>query len=466
MPNQLLPYSDQESRIRQESRSILIALLFPTVAIILNGSMFAIALPTIRDELSITADLAAWLTIAFTLPFMMFMPLYGRLGDELGKSRLLEIGLVIFLGGSVLALVAEDFAVLFLGRLVQGTGAAGITPLSIAILIERFAAEERGRALGTWNSIAPGTSIFAPTVGGFMIDLFGWRAIFIPAIAVGIVAIWIVYRRVPALKGRPNWQILRSFDWGGVVLLGATLVLLVLFISSRPITGVEPLHDLRLLSGTVFSVIIFTVWENHRGRPLIDFSIWKIRSFSLASVSAGLRMAMMTGIGFLLPLYLADLYDLSASAIGLIASMHAVALFITIRVGGTLADRKSNRLLIAVSLGVQVAMMALLTVLPATLPIYVIALVVVVHGTGAGLSLAALHRTALGSIAPDQTGAAAGLYSMTRFGGSMLGTAFAGIILQGGLDRGLMTLDAYQLVYAVLAGMGLVGLLSVKWLRD
>ena len=109
----------------------------------------------------ITADVAAWLTIAFSLPFMMFMPLYGRLGDELGRARLLVTGLVVFVFGTVLSIVAQDLPLLFIGRLIQGAGSAGITPLSLAIITQRFLPEERGRALGTWNSIAPGTGMVA-----------------------------------------------------------------------------------------------------------------------------------------------------------------------------------------------------------------------------------------------------------------------------------------------------------------
>ncbi len=458
--------TEQLSAIRKESRAILIALLFPTIAILLNGSMFNVALPTIRDDLAISADVAAWLAIAFTLPFMMFMPLYGRLGDELGKPRLLLAGLAIFFAGSALAFSSDNFTLLFLGRLVQGAGSAGITPLSLAILAERFPPEERGWAMGTWNSAAPATSVFGPTLGGFLVDSLGWRAVFVPVLVVALLAVWVIRRQVPTLREKPNWAVLRTFDWGGVLLFSGAVISLVIYVSSRPVTGVEPLQDGRLLVGTVFFGVAFALWERRRSRPLIDFHIWRGRAFNLASISAGLRMAMMAGIGFLLPLYLADLYGLSASAIGLLASIHSVALFVTIHQGGPLADRWSNRWLIMISLGLQMGMMGVFALLPQGLSLYWIAAVAAGHGAGAGLSLAALHRTALGNITPEQTGAAAGMYSMTRFGGLMLGTAVAGIILQRGLDRGLPALEAYQVVYGFLAATGLVGVLLASRLRD
>ena len=451
---------------RKQSRAILIALLFPTMAIILNGSMFGVALPTIRDEFAMPADVAAWLTIAFSLPFMMFMPLYGRLGDELGKSRLLLAGTLLFVLGSILALTASNLTFIFIGRIIQGAGSAGITPLSLAIIAERFSSEERGRALGTWNSIAPGTSIFAPSIGGYLVDTLGWRTIFIPVIAAAILAFIIVRWQVPTLRGKPNWAMLRSFDWGGALLLNSTIIFLVLYVSSRPVTGIEPLRDWRLLLGCGLLATGFVAWEKRHAIPLVDFHILRNHSFRLASMSAAIRMALMSGIGFLLPLYLADIYNLTASQIGLLATLHSIALFISIRQGGTLADRWSNRWLVTISLSLQLTIMGYFALLPGNLSLVWIALGNVIHGLGAGLSLAALHRTALGSITAEQTGVAAGIYSMTRFAGSMLATALAGVILQNGLDRNLSLLAAYQVVFAFLAGLGILGVFIASRLNE
>ena len=104
--------------------------------------------------------------------------------------------------------------------------------------------------------------------------------------------------------------------------------------------------------------------------------------------------------------------------------------------------------------------------LPAGQPLYLIILGTLIHGSGAGLGLAALHRTALGGIPDEQSGAASGVYSMVRFAGSMLSTAIAGVILQTGLDSGLATIQAYQVVYGVLAGLGLLGTLTALRLRQ
>ncbi|MGB1253927.1 MAG: MFS transporter, partial [Candidatus Promineifilaceae bacterium] len=211
-----------------QSRQILFALVFPTMAIILNGSMFGVALPTIRSEFAMEPDVTAWLAIAFSLPFMMFMPLYGRLGDELGKARLLTLGVIIFFAGTALIWLSNSLASIFIGRIIQGAGSAGITPLSLAIISQRFSADQRGNALGLWNATAPFTSIFAPAIGGYLTDNFGWRSFLIPTLIVSIAALLIVRMRVPSLRSKPNWQILRRFDWVGVLLFSSTIINLVL----------------------------------------------------------------------------------------------------------------------------------------------------------------------------------------------------------------------------------------------
>ena len=124
--------------------------MLPLMMTIVNMTMFEVALPTIRNTFGIRADVTAWVVIAYSLPYMLFMPLYGRLGDELGKRRLFLLGITVFLTGSLLISLAPGLRLLFLGRVIQGFGTAGITPLSLALITERFPVSIRGKALGTF----------------------------------------------------------------------------------------------------------------------------------------------------------------------------------------------------------------------------------------------------------------------------------------------------------------------------
>jgi EmrB/QacA subfamily drug resistance transporter len=434
---------------------------------ILNLVMFNVALPTIRDDFVIPADTAAWLVTAYLLPFVAMMPLYGRLGDGLGKRRLLLIGMSIFGVGSVIALLAIDLRLLILGRVIQGLGAGAINPLSIAIVSERFPVTERGQALGTWNSIGPIAGIVAPLLGGFLTDTLGWRTIFGPVVLLAVVAILAVAMLVPPGERsfiQPGF--LRTLDWGGMALLGASITMLLFYVSSRPITGLEPLQDWRLLLLLLLFLTGFVYWEKRRPNPFISLDIFANREFNRASLGAGIRMFIMTGIGFLTPLYLADVHSLNAAAIGVMIMIHAGALFVTMRWGGQLADRWGSRRPVVVGSSIQMGAMVYFALLPVSAWLGWVVVGLIFHGLGAGLSLAALHRSAMGRIAPEQTGVAAGLYSMVRFGGTAMGTALGGVILQYGLDQSLLTVQAYQLVFWSIAGVALLGVINGWGLRE
>jgi EmrB/QacA subfamily drug resistance transporter len=452
---------------RRSSQAILIGLMMPLMMMIINMSMFGVALPTIRDTFGIRADEASWLVTAYTLPNVIFLPLYGRLGDGLGKRRLFLMGILVFLAGTALNLLAINIPLLILGRAIQGMGAAGINPLCIAIISEHFPQGKRGKALGTWNSVGPLAAIFGPFLGGFLVDHTGWPTIFGPVLLVGLVTLVAIQKQIPATPRRfvqPGF--LRAFDWGGVVLLGLATTTLIFYTSSRPVTGVEPLRDWRLLAVTLLLFGGFIILEKRRSNPFVALAVFNAENFSRASLGSGIRMFTLSSIAFLTPLYLTDVHTLSAATIGVVMAIHAGALLVTMRLGGQLADYWGSRWPVMIGSLVQVGIMIYFAWLPGTVSWGMVVAGLIGHGLGAGLSLAALHRSSMNKIAPEQAGAAAGLYSMIRFGGSVLGVALVGVVLQHGLDRPLSTLGAYQIVFGFIAGVALSGVVIGWGLRE
>jgi EmrB/QacA subfamily drug resistance transporter len=471
-----LPFSQTLSRLRSpqpaaetgglEATSsmsgLLMGLMAPTIMMGLNMGMFGVALPTLKNDFGMQADMAAWVATIYTLPFMIFMPLYGRLGDALGKRRLLLAGTAIFLIGTVIVALSPNLGWLMVGRAVQGFGTSSITPLCIAIISQLFPAHEQGRAMGTWNSMMPLTGLIAPFVGGLLVDHLSWRAIFGPILLIGFLSLLAMQLKVPVTPGYAQPGFLRRFDWGGVILLSASLTSMLFFVSSRPITGVAPLQDWRLLGVTTLLLVAFVYWEKRRSDPFITLSIFSHPTFNLASLCAGLRMFTMSGIGFIMPLYLADIYNLSAAATGMILGAHAGALFITLRFGGQLADNWGNGKPIVISLFIQTGTMIYLTLLPATGLAWVV-VAIVMNGLAAGLALASLHKVAMAQIPKEHSGVAAGVYSMIRFAGTLFGTALGGVVLQYSLDSQLLPIHAYQVVFGFIAVMAFLGaLLGMK----
>jgi EmrB/QacA subfamily drug resistance transporter len=447
-------------------QTMLVGLMMPLMMMVINGAMFGVALPTIRADFNLEADTAAWLLTAYTLPFMMVMPLYGRLSDGLGKRRLFLAGIIIFLVGTAIALLAVNMSLVVLGRAIQGIGAAGVNPLSMAIISECFPPRERGQALGTWNSTGPLGGLLGPILGGFFIDLWGWRAVFWPTLLVGLITLWASWKYVPSLPRRfiqPGF--LRTFDWVGAILLSLTVTMLVFYVSSRPITGIESLRDGRLLAATILFLGAFIVWEKRCVSPFVALSIFANLDFSRASFGSSLRMFIMSGIGFLLPLYLTDIYALSATTVGLVMMLHGGALLMTMRLGGQLADRWGSRPPVMIGSVAQLTMVIYFALLPSS-SLGLVMVGLMAHGLGAGMSLAALHRFALNKIPPEQTGLAAGLYGMIRSAGVVMGGVAGGVILQYGLEQLALPLNAYRLGFGFMAGVALLGVVVAWGLRE
>lgn len=434
--------------------------MVPTGMTILNLSMFGVALPLIRDDFVAEADAMAWLVTAYTLPFVMFMPLYGRLGDGLGKRRLFTIGIILFAAGTGICLLAQSMGLLLLGRVVQGMGTAGVNPLCIAIISESFPSAERGKAMGIWSSTGPATSMFGPFLAGFLVDQWGWQSIFWPGLLASLIAFYVVRRWVPKLAPEPQPGFLRHFDWLGMGLLSAAIVLLVAYLSSRSLTGVEPLRDWRLALAMVGVVALFFGWERRCAYPLIPLNLFRVPNFGRASLAAGLRMFLMSSESFLIPLYLTDIYGVGGTGTGFAMMMHAGALLSTVRIAGNVAGGGSRRSVLVGFIG-QTSAMTYLALLPGGMPFWSAVAGLMVHGASAGLSLAVLHRLAMDHVPSAASGAAAGLYSMSRFFGSIIGTTLGGVVLAQALAQSERVIDAYHVGFGLVASMGLLAVITV-----
>ena len=450
----------------RQAWAILYAMMIPSMIMPLSSSMSRVALPILRDTFFMSADVVAWTSSAFTLPYMILMPVYGRLSDGVGRRRLILAGIAIFSVGSAMALFASDLAWLMIGRAVQGFGIAGMMPLGMALVATIFRAEERGKALGTWGSVGPLTAAIGPFFAGFLVDAWGWRAAFGPALLIGLMGLYAVRKWVPAGLSDVRPRFWRSFDWVGVLLLAGTLTVGLFYLSSRPITGVAPLRDWRLLAALLVLCGSFLVWEKRRPDPFVSLGLFSYRNFRFASLCASLRMFVMGGASFLIPLYLVDIYDFNPVYLGLMLTVNPGAMAVMVRFGGLAADRWGSRWPVLGGLSGQALAVFLLSQIPSTTHIGVIIVLLALQGLSVGTMLAALHQAAMSETGDQEMGTAAGVYSMIRFVGVAIGTALAGVMLQSGLERGLPAIDAYQQVFLYVSLAGLLGITASLGLRS
>lgn len=448
------------------ARRILYSLMMPSIIMPVTSSMTNVALPIIRNDFQISADMTAWVAAVFTLPFMVLMPLYGRLSDVVGRRRLLLLGILIFTIGTAMTILSADLGWLMAGRAIQGIGTSGLMPLGMAFISTIFPVGERGKALGTWSQVGPSAAFMGPLVAGVVITAWGWRAAFVPPLIVGLAALVVVYIFIPSGLSNIEPGTLRRFDWMGAVFLAGAGAGLLFYLSSRPITGVPPLRDWRLLGGLVLFLVLLIWWERRRSDPFIPLDVFRSRLFLQASGAASMRMVVMASVSFLVPLYLVDVRHLSAAAVGVMLIINPGAMVLIVRQGGKIADRFGSRVPVLIGLAVQTSVLVMLFYLPGSAPIWSLGLILAYHGLGAGLMLAALHRSAMGDTEPSRMGSVAGIYSMLRFVGMATGTTLSGVILQHFLDQHLPTVEAYQWTFLTFALAGLVGIALAATLEE
>jgi MFS family permease len=437
--------------------------MLPFGGLVLVLSAVAVAVPVIRDAFDLTADTASWIITAYTLTYIAFQPLFGRLGDVMGNRRVFLIGALCFIGGTALGIASRDLALLLAARALQGVGGACMNPLSMSIILNTFPSERQGRMLATWNLMGPLTGSVGPLLAGFLLERFHWSTIFIIPLLVSLASIALLMRFVPQQKhSRTPVRDTARLDWLGFVLLLGFVAFFVSYLSSRPVTGVAPLQDARLGVPAALCLVTFLVRERRIADPFVPVGWLRNARFSGASFCATARMFVLAGVNFLIPLYATDVYGLGSGITGLIVTTNAFCLMVTMRIGGKLIDRTASSLPVTLGLLGQGTFIGLLALMPEQQSAWPVFAAVAGQGLSAGFSLGPLHKFALAETSQGEVGMVAGLYSLIRFIGVLMGAALGGVVLQAGLDADIPVIQAYQQTLYLFAAVGAGGA-ALSW---
>src|SRR5947208_3348046 len=185
----------------------------------IDGTVINVALPVLQSDLHGTINDAQWIVDIYLLVLSSLILAGGSLGDHLGRVRVFGAGVAVFTLASVWCGLAPGVGQLVIARGLQGVGAALLVPGSLAIIAAVFPADERGKAIGTWSSLTAVSIICGPLLGGALVQALSWRAVFFINVPFGIVVMWIIFRRMPAVRGEAGGAI----DWLGTALITTAL---------------------------------------------------------------------------------------------------------------------------------------------------------------------------------------------------------------------------------------------------
>ncbi len=405
----------------------------------LDASIVNVALPVMSTSFHASASIVGWVLISYLLTLATLLTLFGRMADMLGRRPLYTFGFLVFIIGSAACGAAVNLPMLIVSRVFQAAGAAMLQANSVAIITATVPASVRGKAIGFQGSAqAIGLSL-GPAIGGALIGLFGWRAIFYVNVPVGLIGTVMAAMILPKDKVSGAKA---TFDWWGTILFTPFLVALMLALTEGNVWHWDSPAIIGLFVAAMVLLVAFLVREKTFRAPLIDLKLFKIPIFSMGNFTGLLSYLAMFGVLFLMPFFFERVSGFNSAITGLILTAVPLGMTVVAPKAGGLADRYGSRLLTTVGMAVTAVASLFLAFsinLHAELFFMVIELVLV--GVGLGIFTPPNNSSVMGSLPADRLGVGGGILNMARSLGMAMGTALtstlmaAFLIMYGGTER-------------------------------
>ncbi|QEE61811.1 MFS transporter [Salinibacterium sp. dk2585] len=403
---------------------VFIGLMLAMLLSSLSQTVLSAAMPTMVGELD-GVDHMLWVMTAFMLASTVVMPIYGKIGDLIGRKGLLIAAIVLFIAGSVLGAVAVDMSMLISARVVQGLGGGGLMILSQAIIADIVPARERGKYMGALGAVFAVSSVAGPLLGGWFTEGPGWRWTFWMNIPLGIVALAaaVFLLRLP----KREYEKPRVDIWG-MVLLTITTTCIVLVASwggkdfawgSTTIIG--------LIVVAVLTAVGFVLVERVTPEPIIPLHLFREANFNITTIAGLLTSVAMMGTLAYLPTYLQMTFGASATDAGLLMIPMMAALLITSIGAGQIVSKTGRYkwLPIVGSIILAIGLALLGTISPDT-PLWVFCSYLAVMGIGLGTSMQLLVLIVQNTFPAREVGTATAANNYFRQIGGSLGGAVIG----------------------------------------
>lgn len=443
----------------------LVVIAMAISIVIIDGTIVNTIFPAIITDLSLTSTEVQWVQESYVLVFAALLLIWGSLGDQIGRRKLLIIGVTIFIISSVWAGQTETASEMIMARVVQGIGGSMVLPTTLSLVNANFQGKERGTAFAIWGATIGGMVAIGPVLGGWLATDFSWRWAFLINLPLGILILIGLWLTVPESKAAVRSRI----DIVGAalsVVLFSTLVFALIegrvygWLTPNPNNPFElfgwawPTDSISVvpvaLLVSLLTAVVFVRWELGRAKKgkgvLLDLGLFRISSFRNGSIAALIISMGEFGLLFAIPLWLQNVLALSPISAGLVLLWLAGGAFLAAGVSGALAGKLPPAK--AVQLGVLLELIAVAgvglfaTIGTGWLPL---APLLLIYGIGVGLATAQLTGVIMKDVPEDMSGQGSGSQSTVRQIGSALGIAVLGTMLFSGTQASLETrLDALE----------------------
>lgn len=389
----------------------------------IDGTVLFAAFPALRSGFpqSTAADLS-WVLNAYTVVYAALLVPAGRLSDALGRKRMFQLGLLLFLAASAACGAAPTVSILVASRVLQAFGAALLTPASLALVLGAFAADRRAVVVSLWGAVSGLAAALGPSLGAAVVDALGWRWAFFLNLPLGLIAWWLGRSRLTEWRDAKGDA---SLDGVGIGLLITAVGALAYGIVEADVLGWRSQSVLGALSGGILLLAVFVVWASRRLNPAVDLSLFAEPSYryvNLASFVFGIAFSMMF---FAMFFFLMQVWHYPLPRAGLAVSPGPLLVVPVAMLAGRIAARVGHRPLLVLGSLLYAAGGLWLYFRVGTTPDYLGVWLpgLLMTGTAVGMVFPSLSGAAVARLAPTRFGVGSAVNHAVRQMGSVLGVA-------------------------------------------
>lgn len=427
---------------------VLLAVATGLVMALLDATIVNIAIPAIMDDFDTGVTTVSWVVNAYNLSLAVLFLAMGRVAQRFGQRRVFVAGLVVFTLFSLACALAPTIEWLIAFRVLQGVGAAAMLPVSLSILLAVFPPERHGAAIGAWAGIGVVAAAFGPTIGGVLTEYAAWQWIFYINLPIGLLAVLLAFRFVPALPGSRTalagaGTALRgsdaplNMDVPGILLSGAGFFCLTLALIQGNAWGWTSAAIVGLFVAAFVLLAVWVALELRSRDPMLDMRRFRSRQFSSAMLATLLVAASLMGAIFLLVIYMVNVLGYSEVKAAIAVTPLPLTGAVLAPLSGRLVDRFPPWILGTVGAACFSVGLFLMTTLPADAGWGDIAWRAVIIGIGSGLSIPALATTAMRYGGRDAAVQSSASVNWARQMGFVVGVAVLTAALTGSLQTQL-----------------------------
>ncbi|MEI6532560.1 MAG: MDR family MFS transporter [Candidatus Roizmanbacteria bacterium] len=424
---------------------ILITLMLASFLGRLDGTIVNLALPKIISDYGITLSSAAWISTAYIIANAIFVPIFGKLGDMIGRKPLYIFGIVGFTLTSALAGLASNLPMMVFFRVLQAITVSIDYPLALSIIAVAFTdKDQKTQAMGLWSAIFAAAAVFGPLLGGPLIDNFSWRSVFYINIPLGIIATYLsikyIDEPVKHIKG------IKNFDIAGSLLLGVFLGTLVLVLDQGQSWGWISTNSISSYGIVLLSFFLFLFVEKNAKEPVVDLKFFSNMTFTSSIINSFISFMGLIGGIFLIPVFCQQFLGYSVTKAGYVFIPMAMGIMIASQVGARLVMKYEARFVISAGMAIASFGLWMFSGIDVKWTFFDIAIRLFVMAFGVGMGLAPLTRAATSTIPVHEIGIASSILALARNIAGAFGTAIFATILSNSITANILTTQHYSVI--------------------